>query len=64
MLLREDLGGRHDCRLRAGVDRGETGDRRDDGLAAAHVALQEPLHRMGLRQVVHHLVERALLRDR
>ena len=54
----EDLGRRHDRRLPAGVDRGEAGDRRDDRLAAADVALQQALHRVRLAQVAQHFVHR------
>ena len=64
VLLGEDLGGRHHRRLAAGIDRGEAGDRGDDGFAAADVALQQPLHRMRLREVAQDLRHGAALRAR
>ena len=44
MLFRQQLSGRHERHLIPGFDcltRGQCGN---DGLAAAHVALQQPLH--------------------
>ena len=55
VLLGEDFGGRHHRGLAAGVDRRQAADRRDDGLAAADVALQQTLHRMRLREVAQDL---------
>ena len=64
MLLGEYFGGRHHRRLAAGIHRGEAADRGDDGLAAADVALQQPLHRMRLGEVLEDLRHRAPLRPR
>ena len=52
MLFREELGRRHERDLQAVLQRDEGGQQGHDGLAAAHVALQEPVHRMGATQVV------------
>ena len=51
MLLGENFGGRHERRLVAVFDRLQRRQRRDHGLAAADVALQQALHRVGLGQV-------------
>jgi hypothetical protein len=51
VLLGEDLGGRHQHRLAAVLGRLQHGQRGDAGLAAAHVALQQALHRMGRGEV-------------
>ena len=51
MLLGEDFGRRHHRRLRPVLHRAQAGERRHDGLAAAHVALEQAVHRVGLRQV-------------
>ena len=64
MLLGEDLGGRHDRRLPAVLDRLQRGERRDDGLAAADVALQQALHRVRLGEVGAISAWRLLLRAR
>ena len=61
MLLGQDFGRRHHRGLPAGVGCGEAGDRGDDGLAAAHVALQKPLHRVWFRHVAQHFVHGASL---
>ena len=47
VLLGEDFGRRHDRDLIAVLDRLQRGERGDDGLAAADVALQQALHRVG-----------------
>ena len=49
MLAGEDLGRRHQRRLAAALDRGQHRDQRDDGLAAADIALQQPHHAPRLR---------------
>ena len=45
VLLRERLGRRHQRALAAGLDRPQERVERDDRLARADVALQQPLHR-------------------
>ena len=45
VLLGERLGGRHQRRLRAVLDRAQHRVQRDHGLAGAHLAHQQPLHR-------------------
>jgi hypothetical protein len=59
VLLGEDLGGRHDRGLVAALDRLQRGERGHDGLAAADVALQQPLHRVRAREVGADLGEHA-----
>ncbi len=62
VLLREDLGGRHEGGLVSvleGDDHGEKGDHR---LPRAHVALDQPVHGMRGSHVVGDLAEDALLR--
>ena len=44
MLPRQDLGRRHQGRLGAALDRLQHREQRDDGLAAADIALQQPHH--------------------
>ena len=44
VLAGEDLGRGHHRRLAAGLDRGEHGEERDEGLAGADVALEEAVH--------------------
>ena len=44
MLFGEQLGRHHDRRLISVLDREQRGEQRDDRLAAADVALQQPLH--------------------
>ena len=61
MLLGENLGRRHDGDLRAVFHRLQRRKRRNDRLAAADVALQQPLHRIRLREVGFDLRSRALL---
>jgi hypothetical protein len=46
MLFREQFGRRHQRGLKSGADRPRGGERRDDGLAAADIALQQPAHGM------------------
>ena len=64
VLLGEDFGRRHDRDLPAVLDRLQRGERGDDRLAAADIALQQALHRMGLREIARDFGERALLRAR
>ena len=61
MLLRENFSRGHDRRLVARLDGLQRGQRRDDGLAAANVTLQQALHRMRARQVRANLREHAKL---
>ncbi len=62
MLLGKDFGGRHERRLIARVDGLRARERRDHGLAAADVALQQAPHRVRLRQVVANFRQAAVLR--
>jgi hypothetical protein len=64
VLLGQDLGGRHDRGLRPRIHRGEAGDGRHHGLAAADIALQQALHRMALAEVAQHFLQGARLRPR
>ena len=52
VLLGEHLGRGEQCRLAAAVDDGEHRPQRDDGLATADLALQQPVHRLGPGQLV------------
>ena len=61
MLLGQDLGRRHERHLQAVLHRDERREQRDDGLAGADVALQQPVHRLRPLQVVDDLLERLLL---
>ena len=62
MLLGEDFGGRHQRDLVAVFDGLQGGQRGDDGLAAADIALQQALHRVRLFQVVADFAQHFLLR--
>ena len=62
VLRRQDFGGRQHRHLVAVFDGDHRRLRRHDGLAAAHVALQQPVHRMRRRHVVGDLPQHALLR--
>ena len=64
MLARQNLGRRHECGLAAGLDHGGGGEQRDDGLAGADIAVQEPQHALRLRQIGDDIGDRALLRRR
>ena len=64
MLFRQDFRRGHECHLIARLDRLQGGQRRDHGLAAADVALQQPLHRIGLGEVSPDLRDHALLGSR
>ena len=62
MLAREQLGRRHQRRLRAGLDRACHGEQRDHGLAAADIALQQTQHAVRTGEVGVDLGQRACLR--
>ncbi len=51
VLACQDLGRRHQRGLAAGLDDGGGGEQRDDGLARADVALQQPQHALGLGEI-------------
>ena len=62
MLMGEDLGRRHE---RGGMTRGQGADHggcRHNGFSAAHVAVEQAIHRLSACQVVEDLSEHALLR--
>ena len=61
MLLGEDLGRRHERDLQAVLHRDQRRQQRDDRLAGADVALQQPVHRLRPLQVVDDLLQRLLL---
>ena len=44
MLFGQNLGRRHNCRLRAAFDRIQHCQQRDNGFAAADISLQKPQH--------------------
>ena len=62
MLPREQLGRRHQCGLRAGLHGGRHGEQRNDGLAAADIALKQTQHAVMAREIGVDLAERAILR--
>ena len=62
VLLGEGLGRRHQRALAAGLHRAQQRVDGDGGLAGADVALQQPLHRRGARQIGVDLCDRLLLR--
>ena len=64
VLLGQDLGGRHQGALPAGVDAHRCCQRGDHGFAAAHIALQQAVHRNGLGDVAGNLGAHPLLRRR
>ena len=64
MLAREELGRRHQCGLHARLDRRRHGEQRDDGLAAADIALEQTEHSVRARKVGVDLGQGALLRTR
>ena len=64
MLARQNLGRRHERGLASGFDHGRGGQQRDDGLAGADVAMQQPQHAVRLRQIGDDVGDRALLRRR
>ena len=59
MLAGEQLGRRHQRSLRPGLDRGGEREQRDDRLATADIALQQPEHAMRAGEVGVDLGERA-----
>ena len=62
VLLSEGFGRRHQRTLVPGFDRAEQCIERDDRLARADIALQQPLHRRLTREIRGDLRDRALLR--
>ena len=62
MLRREDLGRRHQRRLVAVLNRDQHRLHRDDRLAGADIALQQPAHGFGAAHVFGDLRQRPLLR--
>ena len=58
VLVRQDLGRRHERDLKAVLHRDDRREQRDDGLAGADVALQQPVHRLGPLHVGHDLAQR------
>ena len=62
MLAGEDFGRREQRRLRAGFDRGEHRQQRDQRLARADVALEQAQHRRRLRHVAADFLDHAPLR--
>ena len=61
MLARQDFGRRHQRGLAAGLDHGRRGEQRDDGLAGADIALQQPHHALRAGEIGDDVVDRALL---
>src|SRR6266436_9738727 len=61
MLYRKDFRGSHEGSLRAVFDGDDRGLERDDGFAAADVALEETIHGGGLFQVGSDFGENAFL---
>ena len=64
VLEREHLGRRHQRALAALLDGADERGERDDGLARADIALEQPLHRLLRIEVAVDRVERTLLRAR
>src|SRR5262245_10155110 len=62
MLLCEDFGGRHDCRLITVLYGNDHSFESDDGLSASDIALHQPVHGMRRLQVLDDFFEHALLR--
>ena len=60
VLLGQDLGGRHQRHLVPVLHREQRRHRRHRRLARAHVALEQPVHRLGSRHVPRDLRRRAL----
>ena len=61
MLLRQNLRRGHEGDLQAVFHGDDRRQQRDDGLARADVALQQPIHRMRTLEVVDDFLQRALL---
>ncbi len=64
MLLRQNLGGRHQCHLISVFDGDDRGLKADDGLPRAHISLQQTPHGMRLLHVIGNLFQHPLLRRR
>ena len=64
VLVGEDFGGGHHTGLGTVVDGQEHGNKRHDGLAAAHIALQQPVHLPPRKAVFMNLAQHPLLRPR
>ena len=62
VLLSEDFGGRHHGHLRARFDGGQRRERGHNGFTAAHIALQQAVHRVRLRQILADFGQHTLLR--
>ena len=62
VLLRQDLGGRHEGYLGAILHGDRAGLQGHDGLAAPDISLQEAIHGIGSAHVLGHLVEHPFLR--
>ena len=62
VLAREDLRGREERRLLAGLDRLAGREQGHDGLAAPHVADHEPVHGARPREIAGDVAQRGLLR--
>jgi hypothetical protein len=61
VLFRQNLGGRHHRRLVLVVDGCQDCRRRNDGLARSDIALQQAVHRVGLRHVAPDFANHTLL---
>ena len=61
VLLGQHLGRRHEGPLESTLNPGEQRGHRHDGLAAAHVALQQAVHGVGAGQIALDLVDCPLL---
>ncbi len=64
MLARQQLGRRHQRRLRARLDGRRHGEQRHHGLAAADIALEQAEHAVRAREIGVDLGQRAFLRAR
>ena len=64
VLRREDLGRRHERHLQPVLHRDDRREQRDDRLARADVALQQPVHRLRPQHVVDDLLDRLPLPGR
>ena len=64
MLARQNFRRRHEGRLAAGLDHGRGGEQSDERLAGTDIAVQQPQHAVGLRQIGDDVGDRALLRRR
>ena len=64
MLARQNFRRRHEGGLAAGLDHGRGGEQSDERLAGTDVAVQQPQHAVGLRQIGDDVGDRALLRRR